>query len=217
MSLPTLYKDDIHQGSVLSRYHVNQLKVGMSKSQVQDLIGSPSVIDPFHNNQWDYINHSTLHEKDDIRYRLTLRFNNEKLSLIDTSGIASLPELTDKEKALEDQRIKQEKAKIEAEKLAKEKARMAKIEAARLAKEKAEKLAKEQALLAEKAKQEAIKLELKKKKAEAEALKKKTELEQKIALEESQKEVVKQNTPENIKPPKPNPEKTQDKPWYQFW
>ena len=74
-SLLTLYKADINQGSVLERFKINQLKVGMSKAQVQDLIGSPSIIDPFHNNQWDYINHSTMHQTDDIRYRLVLKFN----------------------------------------------------------------------------------------------------------------------------------------------
>ncbi len=103
LSIPTLYKADTHQGSVLNRFQVNQLKLGMSKTQVRDLIGSPSVIDPFHNNQWDYINHSTLHKKADIRYRLTLKFKGDILVDIDTSGIASLPLLSDNKKTLEDE------------------------------------------------------------------------------------------------------------------
>ena len=114
LSLPTLYKPDIHQGSVLERYKINQLKLGMSKARVQDLIGSPSIIDPFHNNQWDYINHSTLFKKDDIRYRLVLKFDGDTLTDINTAGIDSLSQLTDKEKILEDKRIADEKAAAEA-------------------------------------------------------------------------------------------------------
>ncbi len=105
MSLPTLYKDDVQQGSVLTRFKINQLRVGMSKAQVQDLIGSPSIIDPFHSNQWDYINHTTRHERSDIHYRLALKFTQEKLVTIDSSGIVSLAKMTDKEKALEEKRL----------------------------------------------------------------------------------------------------------------
>ncbi|SMN17191.1 Outer membrane lipoprotein SmpA, a component of the essential YaeT outer-membrane protein assembly complex [uncultured Candidatus Thioglobus sp.] len=131
LSLPTFYKDDINQGSVLDRFKINQLKVGISQAQVKNLIGSPSVVDPFHNNQWNYINHSTLHGKNDIHYRLTLTFNNNKLVGINTSGIDSLPALTDKEKELEDKRIAEEKASIEA-------AKQAKSQAEKIAKEKAQ-------------------------------------------------------------------------------
>ncbi|BBB23551.1 small protein A [Isorropodon fossajaponicum endosymbiont JTNG4] len=109
MSLLTPYKDDIHQGSVLERFKINQLKLDMSKIQVQDLIGSPSIIDSFHNNQWDYINHSTLHKKDDIHYRLVLTFDDDALIHINTTGISSLLQLTDKEKEAENKRISDEK------------------------------------------------------------------------------------------------------------
>ncbi|HCK61595.1 MAG TPA: hypothetical protein DHV82_00025, partial [Gammaproteobacteria bacterium] len=128
--IPTPYKADIYQGSVLERFKINQLKVGMSKAQVQDLIGSPSVIDPFHNNQWDYINYSTPGTGSIVHYRLTLAFDNATLTKINTTGIDSLPQLTDAEKVLEGKRIAEEKARAEA-------AAKAKIEAQRIAKEKA--------------------------------------------------------------------------------
>ncbi len=114
LTKPVLYKNDVNQGSLLDRFKINQLKAGMSKAQVKSLIGSPSIIDPFHDNQWDYINHSTLHNKDDIHYRLTLTFKGSALVDINQTGIASLPALTDKEKVLEVQRIAKEKADSEA-------------------------------------------------------------------------------------------------------
>lgn len=171
MSLPTPYKDDIEQGSVLDRFTINQLKVGMSQIQVQDLIGSPSIIDPFHSNQWHYINHSTRHEKDDIHYRLILSFSNSQLSKIDTIGIESLPDLSDTEKALEEKRIADEKA---AE------------EALKQAKIKAQKLAAAQAKAAEEKRIAEEKLAIQK--AQAAALKKKLDLEQ-----AQQREIDRQN------------------------
>ncbi|MBT3276590.1 outer membrane protein assembly factor BamE [Candidatus Thioglobus sp.] len=218
MSLPTLYKDDIQQGSVLTRFKINQLKAGMSKAQVQDLIGSPSISDPFHNNQWDYINHSTRHEKDDTHYRLVLKFTNQKLTTIDTSGITSLDKLTDKEKALEDQRIAAEKAKIKAQKLAKEKARIAKekraTEEKRIAKEK---IAQEQAAAAlkkriklEQAQQHQIEQQNAIKTAELKKAQAEQQLEQqKISAEKLQEAVEKTKTEE-----KPKEVET---PWYKFW
>jgi len=220
MSLPTLYKDDINQGSVLDRFKINQLKLGMSQAQVQNLIGSPSIIDPFHNKQWSYINHSTLHEKDDIHYRLTLTFDNKKLTEIDTSGISSLSELTKKEKELEDKRIAEEKAAVVAAK---------KIAAEKLA---AEKLAAEKARAAEQARvaneQRIANEKLATEKAQAEALKKKNELaqikqrkvdQQKAIKAAEEKIIIQQPKPTtNNKSPVPSQEEVStDKPWYQFW
>ncbi|CAC9650193.1 outer membrane protein assembly factor BamE [bacterium endosymbiont of Bathymodiolus sp. 5 South] len=146
LSLIKPYKADINQGTVLSRLSINQLKIGMSKKQVQELIGTPSVIDPFHNNQWDYINHSMMGSGEVIRYRLILKFEGVKLVNINTDGISSLPELTDKQKKLQETRIAEEKAKIlEEKRLAEEKAKHAEQEKikAKALEEKAKKLEEE--------------------------------------------------------------------------
>ena len=60
-SMPSIdvYKPSIMQGSVLEIEAVEKLQLGMSKSAVMNLIGSPSINDPFHQYQWDYIHHST--------------------------------------------------------------------------------------------------------------------------------------------------------------
>ncbi len=153
LSIPTPFEDDVLQGSVLDRYSVNQLKIGMTKSQVTDLIGSPSIIDLFHNTQWDYINFSILHQKEDIRYRLTLKFKGELLSEIDTSGLGNLPPLTPEEQALEDKRIEQESAAASSSNSTDKKDQ---AEATAKAKKKKEKrLAQEAKITKEKAKAEA--------------------------------------------------------------
>lgn len=82
----------------------------MTKRQVQDTIGQPSVIDPFHNNQWDYIHYTTLGSGEIINYRLILTFADGKLSNINTNGISSLPEMTNQEKMKEKVRLAKEKS-----------------------------------------------------------------------------------------------------------
>ncbi len=108
------YKEDLEQGSILERAQVDKLTLKMRKSDVMALLGSPSIIDPFHLNQWDYINHSILFNKDDITYRLTLIFKGDLLDKIDASGLKSLPEKTrvaEKIDAKTAQKIAQEVAK----------------------------------------------------------------------------------------------------------
>ena len=85
-----IYKPTILQGTVLNIEEVSQLQLGMSKDAVMNLIGSPSIIDPFHQQQWDYINHSTIDGELEIRYRLKLIFTDNLLSEIDKSGLEEL-------------------------------------------------------------------------------------------------------------------------------
>ena len=78
------------QGSVLDIEAVEKLQLGMSKSAVMNLIGSPSINDPFHQYQWDYIHHSTLNGKQVIHYRLRLVFDEDVLAEIDKSELGGL-------------------------------------------------------------------------------------------------------------------------------
>ena len=91
-SMPSIevYKPSIMQGSVLEIETVEKLQLGMSKSAVINLIGSPSIIDPFHQYQWDYIHHSTLNSEQIIQYRLRLVFDGDVLAKIDKSELGGL-------------------------------------------------------------------------------------------------------------------------------
>jgi outer membrane protein assembly factor BamE len=91
-SMPSIatYKPSIMQGSVLEIETVEKLQLGMSKSAVINLIGSPSIIDPFHQYQWDYIHHSTLSGEQVVQYRLRLIFDEDVLAEIDKSELGGL-------------------------------------------------------------------------------------------------------------------------------
>ncbi len=90
--LPSIdvYRPTILQGSVLEMSDVNLLQVGMTKDMVMNLIGSPSIIDPFHQYQWDYINHSSIEGETKIQYRLRLIFDGNILDEIDKTGLEGL-------------------------------------------------------------------------------------------------------------------------------
>jgi len=91
-SMPSIdiYKPTIIQGSVLEIQAVEKLQLGMSKIAVMDLIGSPSIIDPFHQYQWDYIHHSMLNDEQVLHYRLRLIFDEDVLAEIDKSELGGL-------------------------------------------------------------------------------------------------------------------------------
>ena len=79
---PKVYKTDINQGSVLRTENFEQVREGMTKAQVLKLIGSPSVIDIFHENQWDYIHNSTLANAEVLFFRVSLKFAEDKITEI---------------------------------------------------------------------------------------------------------------------------------------
>ena len=91
-SMPSIdaYQPNIMQGSVLEIEVVERLQLGMSKTAVMNLIGSPSIIDPFHQYQWDYINHSILNGEQVIHYHLRLIFDGDVLTEIDKSELDGL-------------------------------------------------------------------------------------------------------------------------------
>ena len=49
-----VYRLDIQQGNVVDEKNLAQVDVGMTRSQVQFLLGTPMVADSFHEDRWDY-------------------------------------------------------------------------------------------------------------------------------------------------------------------
>lgn len=76
------YKIEIQQGNFISQEAMSQLKEGMSKEQVRQIMGTPLLVDIFHDDRWDYIflRHTVdgRHEK----RSLALFFESGKLARI---------------------------------------------------------------------------------------------------------------------------------------
>ncbi len=49
-----IYRQPIYQGNLLEASAVEQLQAGMNKQQVLALLGTPSIMDPYQTDRWDY-------------------------------------------------------------------------------------------------------------------------------------------------------------------
>lgn len=81
--LPFVYKMTVQQGNIITEEMVDQLELGMSRSQVRYLLGTPLLTDMFHTDRWDYTytirrGHEPMQTK-----RLTLFFEEDSLARID--------------------------------------------------------------------------------------------------------------------------------------
>jgi outer membrane protein assembly factor BamE len=79
-----VYHINIQQGNFLDQAAVDQVKAGMTRSQVRYLLGTPMVADPFNKERWDYMyylkNGRTRHV--DSR-RVTVYFDGDKVARLD--------------------------------------------------------------------------------------------------------------------------------------
>lgn len=55
IEIPGLYRVDIRQGNALGDAALARLEVGMPRSKVLHLLGSPAVDDVFHPDRWEYL------------------------------------------------------------------------------------------------------------------------------------------------------------------
>lgn len=72
------YRMDIAQGNIVTQEMVDQLRPGMTRSQVRFVLGTPLVTDSFHPDRWDYF--YSLRKGDDAQPEtrsLTVIFKND--------------------------------------------------------------------------------------------------------------------------------------------
>ena len=79
IEFPWVYRINIDQGNIITQDMVDQLKPGMSKSQVQFVMGSALIADTFHEDRWDYLYSIQNSEGERKQHRLSVFFQNDKL------------------------------------------------------------------------------------------------------------------------------------------
>jgi len=52
---PLMYKPTVQQGNVVTQEMVDKLQPGMNRRQVTYILGTPLLVDAFHQDRWDYI------------------------------------------------------------------------------------------------------------------------------------------------------------------
>jgi outer membrane protein assembly factor BamE len=80
--LRIVHKIDVQQGNVVTQDMVDQLQPGMSRNQVQYIMGSPIVVDVFHQERWDYLYWLQIPGDEPVLKTLTLHFDNGYLDRI---------------------------------------------------------------------------------------------------------------------------------------
>ena len=85
----TPYRIDIQQGNFISQEMVAQLKPGMSKEQVRLALGTPLLTDIFHADRWDYVYWREKPGAKREQRKLTVFFEDGKLTRLDGDGVAA--------------------------------------------------------------------------------------------------------------------------------
>ncbi len=83
--LPDAYRIDLQQGNSVKLAQLESIEIGMSKTEVRKIMGSPMLSDPFHNQRWDYIYRFIPRKGFERKSLLTLYFENDLLVRIDDS------------------------------------------------------------------------------------------------------------------------------------
>ncbi len=78
--MPGVYKIDVQQGNVISQEQVDQLQPGMSRRQVRFIMGTPLMVDAFHQNRWTYMYTMQPGGKEREQEYLSLFFEENKLA-----------------------------------------------------------------------------------------------------------------------------------------
>ena len=82
-----VYQMDIQQGNLLEEETIAQVEVGMTRSQVQFLLGTPTVVDAFHRDRWDYPYYLRRGRSCDIEQRwIVVYFQDDRVIRIERTG-----------------------------------------------------------------------------------------------------------------------------------
>ncbi|MGH8130975.1 MAG: outer membrane protein assembly factor BamE, partial [Steroidobacteraceae bacterium] len=79
-----VYRMDIQQGNLLDVEQVDQVEVGMTRSQVRFLLGTPMVIDSFNPDRWDYVYSLRRgHSRKVTKRHLVVWFEGDKVTRVE--------------------------------------------------------------------------------------------------------------------------------------
>ncbi len=79
-----VYRINIQQGNFLNQSAVDQVKPGMTRSQVRYLLGTPMVADSFNKSRWDYIYYLKKGRSRHVdSRRVTVYFDGDKVAKLD--------------------------------------------------------------------------------------------------------------------------------------
>lgn len=85
----TPYRIDIMQGNVVTQELAAQVKPGMTREQVRDLLGSPLLTSAFHADRWDYVFTLRRQGVEPQRRSVVAFFKDNKLDKLEAPDLPS--------------------------------------------------------------------------------------------------------------------------------
>jgi outer membrane protein assembly factor BamE len=94
-----VYRQDIEQGNYLESKTVSQLQVGMTRTQVRYLLGTPMVPNVFDKDRWDYLFYFRHGRHPYTQRQVVVYFKDDKVAKFDTINMGVGPPQTPEEGA----------------------------------------------------------------------------------------------------------------------
>lgn len=93
--IPGVYRIDIQQGNVVEQQMLDRLEIGMERSKVRFIMGTPLLADPFNQDRWDYVYRLRRGSGEEVSQRVSLYFADDRLARVE-GDLASeaIPEAT---------------------------------------------------------------------------------------------------------------------------
>lgn len=92
----TPYRMDVIQGNFISKEQVDVLKVGMSRNQVKEVLGTPLLSSLFHADRWDYVFTLKRQGVEPQAYKYAVFFTGDQLSRFEGDTMPSEAEFISK-------------------------------------------------------------------------------------------------------------------------
>ena len=86
---PGVHKINIQQGSKITQDMVDQLRPGMTKTQVSFVLGTPLLADTFDQDRWDYFYALILGDGREIKEHLSVFFKDGQLESFEGDFVPS--------------------------------------------------------------------------------------------------------------------------------
>ena len=80
--IPRVYKLSVQQGNVITQEMVDRLEPGMTRNQVEFVMGAPVLLDPFSQDEWVYIYTLEVPDYFTQAFKVVLTFDGETLASI---------------------------------------------------------------------------------------------------------------------------------------
>ena len=100
----TPYHSEVVQGNFVSKEQVQALRVGMSRNQVKEILGTPLIASVFHADRWDYAFTIRRQGTKPQQRKLSVFFKNDVFERVDAQDLPSEAEFAERIAVPEDRK-----------------------------------------------------------------------------------------------------------------